>query len=344
MMPHEYFKTRLSIFVHVHSKGAVALRDDPFEIVRRFDVILQRAEDTTIEAVIKSLATSYLKLEENLRRSHSKYLVDSLPSLSGIQRSALLLQEIKDLLNLMPPEIQGLLDTSTRTLLETAFQNGNALANSLLTNFDESVQIFLPTVPIEAVEFAANNTMTWLTGATSAFRATASSVVQQGLIQNRRVEWTAGVLRRTLGITKRDATSTIRTASLQATDAATRQAYELNSIDYVQRVATVDERVCGYCAQRAGNIYRLEDSVATLHLNCRCYLMPVKPEWFAAGLDDLEWARSHSRKVKASSRTLLNSGLSQFEKTSGLLEPPAPLWTEEGGFLDERFLSKSSAK
>lgn len=99
MMPHEYFKTRLSIFVHVHSKGAVALRDDPFEIVRRFDVILQRAEDTTIEVVIKSLATSYLKLEENLRRSHSKYLVDSLPSLTGMQRSALLLQEIKDLLN-----------------------------------------------------------------------------------------------------------------------------------------------------------------------------------------------------------------------------------------------------
>lgn len=311
--------------------------NDPFKIGDRFDALLQRAENETIETIYKVLAASYQKLEAEIRSKYQKYTAENLPSLTELQRSSLLLQEVKKLLDLIPEHLQETLDNNIRQLLNTAYENGGALAQALIENINPNFSVLLPTIPIEALEHAATNAMNWLQGASSAFRATASSVIQQGLVQNRGVNWTAAILRRTLGITQKEAEGITRTATLQATDTATRQTYEANGIDYVSRVATADDRVCGYCAQRAGSIYRRSDTVATLHLRCRCYLMPIKPEWIKSGLVDLSWETSHYNACIADCSTPSNSGVTQFEKAAGLSQSPSPLWTPAQGFLNEDF-------
>ncbi|MHC5755940.1 MAG: minor capsid protein [Nostoc sp.] len=263
--------------------------NDAFNVVRRFDSILQTSEDSTIKQIFQALATSYAQLEDNLRRSHDRFTSVGQPNLTGLQRSALLLQEVEQLLNLLPPSTAATLETEVTQLINQAAQNGSSMARELVQAIAPDSIILPSTVPVEALKSAVSDAMTWLTGTGAEFKAAARQVIAQGLIQNKGIAWTTGILRRNLGVSKRNAESIARTATLQATDQATREAYEANAIGYTQRVSAEDERVCGFCALRCGNIYRLEEAFAILHVRCRCYLMPVKTEWIASGLVDLEW-------------------------------------------------------
>ncbi|MBD0266419.1 MAG: minor capsid protein, partial [Tolypothrix sp. T3-bin4] len=273
--------------------------NDVFAVVQRFDQALATSEDATIKIIVEALAKSYANLETDLRRLHDKYLESAQPNLTGLQRSALLIQEVEQLLNLVPPEILTQLEPEMRQLIDQAAQNGSELANQLVGMINPSEIILPSTVPVEALKSAAADAMSWLTGVGAEFKITAKTIIAQGITQNKGINWTAGVLRKTLGISKRNAESIARTATLQATDAATREAYAINSIEYAQRVSAEDERVCGLCAVRAGNIYRLEDAFAIVHIRCRCYLMPVKAEWIADNLVDLTWIREHHRTTVA---------------------------------------------
>jgi len=52
-------------------------------------------------------------------------------------------------------------------------------------------------------------------------------------------------------------------------------------IDYVQYVATLDDRTCEWCVPRHGAIYRRTDVKTPIHPNCRCALVPVTLESLA---------------------------------------------------------------
>lgn len=311
--------------------------NDAFNVVRRFDSILQTAEESVIKQIFQALATSYTKLEDSLRRSHDRFSSSAEPNLTGLQRSALLLQEVEQLLNLLPSSRAVTLETEVAQLINQAAQNGSSMARELVGTIAPETIILPSTVPVEALKSAISDTMSWLTGTGVEFKTAAKQVIAQGLIQNKGIAWTTGVLRRNLGISKRNAESIARTATLQATDQATRECYETNAIGYVQRVSGEDERVCGFCALRCGNIYRLNESFAILHVRCRCYLMPVKPQWIASGLIDLEWMRSHHAATVAITSTPLNPGLVQFERSRGLTRPATPVWTPNDGFQDDDF-------
>jgi hypothetical protein len=53
------------------------------------------------------------------------------------------------------------------------------------------------------------------------------------------------------------------------------------TIDYVQYVATLDDRSCEFCVPRHGAIYRRKDVKTPIHPNCRCVLSPVTLESLA---------------------------------------------------------------
>ncbi|MEH2103464.1 MAG: hypothetical protein V7K76_27745 [Nostoc sp.] len=86
------------------------MSSDVFGVISRFDAILQTAEESAIKQIFQALGTSYANLENSLRRSHDKYVAAAQPNLTGLQRSALLLQEIEDLLNLIPPGVAATLE------------------------------------------------------------------------------------------------------------------------------------------------------------------------------------------------------------------------------------------
>jgi SPP1 gp7 family putative phage head morphogenesis protein len=185
-------------------------------------------------------------------------------------------------------------------------------------------------VPQEAVLAAASNSYARLVqhGAVAAQKM--SDHIVSGIATGSSWRKVATAIKRETGITRRHAETIVRTESVQAHDEGHRAAYADQGIEYVQRLATLDTRVCGYCAARAGNVYRLEDAPATLHPNDRCRNIPWKPEWQQAGLTDDEWTRKHKAGViqkleDAGGKP--HRGLAPFEKAAGLKEPPKPVWT-----------------
>src|SRR5690606_27536248 len=107
---------------------------------------------------------------------------------------------------------------------------------------------------------------------------------------------------------------------------ARRETYRENGVEYVQRMATMDSRVCGYCAYRAGNVYRIDEAPAALHPNDRCYNAPWRPEWAEMGLADEEWFSNHKEASLARTQDRAHTGAAPFERASGI-EPPQPVWS-----------------
>ena len=52
--------------------------------------------------------------------------------------------------------------------------------------------------------------------------------------------------------------------------------YEDAGVKKVQWVAEDDSKTCGECRELDGEIFELKDAPPKLHLNCRCWLRPVK--------------------------------------------------------------------
>jgi SPP1 gp7 family putative phage head morphogenesis protein len=310
-----------------------------FNLILRFNDILRNEETATIKIIAEALAKSYVNLDRELRRSYHKY---NQLDLTSVQRATLLNSEIESMLNLLPKPVIDSLEQPVVNLIQLATNNSNSLAQSLIRTLNPESIIIPSTVPIEAVKNSANNAMLWLSGTNTEFKITAKKVIAQGLAQNKGVAWTTSVLRQNLGISQKNAETIIRTATLQATDESTKEVYESNNIGYAQRVSAEDKNVCGICSLRAGNIYKLNETSGILHNRCRCYLMPILPEWIKTGLVDLEWTIQHHEQTLAIASSPPNYGIAQFERQLGFPSPPQPVWTPRGGFLDEEFANRSN--
>ena len=72
-----------------------------------------------------------------------------------------------------------------------------------------------------------------------------------------------------------------RTETLMASGEAQERTYRKLRVGFVQYVATMDDRVCPFCAPRAGCLYWIGSVKTPIHPNCRCDLTPVTLESLA---------------------------------------------------------------
>lgn len=155
--------------------------------------------------------------------------------------------------------------------------------------------------------------------------------ITSGIIQGRGWRRTATDIRREVAITRRSAETIVRTESVIASDTARRDTFQETGVEYVQRIATADSRVCGYCLARAGNVYRIDEAPAALHPNDRCENVPWRREWHELGLTDDDWAREHAADAEARAQEGPKYGPAPFEKAEGR-QPPKAVWTPASGF------------
>jgi len=155
--------------------------------------------------------------------------------------------------------------------------------------------------------------------------------ITSGIIQGRGWRRTATDIRREVAITRRSAETIVRTESVIASDTARRDTFTETGVEYVQRIATQDSRVCPYCAARAGNVYRVGEAPAAIHPNDRCYNAPWRREWHELGLTDDAWASEHAEDTVQRLDGKPNSGAAPFEKAEGK-QPPKAIWTPASGF------------
>lgn len=59
-------------------------------------------------------------------------------------------------------------------------------------------------------------------------------------------------------------------------DAVTLAVYKDTGVKRVRWVAEQDHKTCADCKELDGEIFKLEEALPKLHINCRCYYIPVK--------------------------------------------------------------------
>ena len=68
----------------------------------------------------------------------------------------------------------------------------------------------------------------------------------------------------------------IKQCGIELEDDIVKTAYKDVKVNKVQWVAEHDKKTCGVCDELDGEIFDLEDAPDKQHINCRCYLIPVK--------------------------------------------------------------------
>lgn len=295
-------------------------------IIAKYDRVVSESEEATLNRIEAALEKSYRQLERELRSRWEKYSSENQPNLLATQRSLLLLQEIKEYLQLFDPSNKEL-ESEFQSLLETSSENGVTLASELMGAIAGNSFVKSTASPnLDAAKFQAQDGMRRLSRHSEDFASRASAIVEMSLVQGWGVNKAAGLLRKELGTTKGKAEAIVRTESMSSLNAAAQLNYNKNGIDLVQYYATSDDRLCPFCAARSGNIYKLGAIKVPVHVRCRCFLSPASQSWIDEGLIDVEWHQKQ-RQLAIAEAGGTNNGVAPFEKSAGATEAPKPVWT-----------------
>jgi len=236
-------------------------------LVREFDRELQRLERGALVRLDGALRLAAQRLERELRGLYLVALDDAAMTPSLLMREA---------------RARALLEQVRAGLDLTTGANANSVFGQLIgDSFDLGARNAL-----EALSLFEQGLVTLASGArlTVAARATQASarlahhgtdfalkveeLVIDGIVRGRGWSRTAGAVRREVGVTRWKAEQLVRTESVNASHASRSDTYRSNGVSQVVWLATADEVVCGYCAHRSGNHYKVDDVIIPAHPNC----------------------------------------------------------------------------
>ena len=313
---------------------------DPRRITARYDAALAQLEAQQVQEMQRLLRTTQGRMEHELSRVYQDAYKQGV-SQSIAWREDRARRMLEDVDRALGEFSVGKRLPKTKAIKQTIQQSrqlGYEQGRELLSLVDPKLkpipgvvraQLDTMDIRVESLAAAVRTSQARLVNhAMDAQRKINESVVQ-GLMRGQGWQKTAAELRQTTGMLHYQAERIIRTESLSNNDIARREAYAEHGVEYVQRIATQDDRVCEYCGYRAGNVYPINDAPAALHPNDRCYNMPWKPEWQALGLTNDEFFEDHRKGIKQAVQAdgrKLNRGRAPFERMNNL-ETPKALWT-----------------
>lgn len=296
-------------------------------LVRQFDRALSRLERDAIQRLDGALRYSAVQLERELRRLYLNTLDDLAANPSLLVREArarVLLEQVRAALDLTTG---GQANSVFAALIGESFDLGARNAVAMLAAYQ-----------VGLVSLSSNARLTVAARATQASARLAhhgtdlalktEQLVIDGIVRGRGWGRTAAELKRETNLTRWKAEQLVRTESVSASTDARLDTYAENGVEYAQWMATMDAVVCGYCSERAGRVYRLEDVVLPAHPSCRCYAAPWKREWQELGLTDDAWMTEHHQEtLDRSAHKPTGSKPSPFERAAGMQSAPTPVWS-----------------
>lgn len=285
-------------------------------------------EDAALARLVDGLRAAVKRLDAQLAPTYRRELA-SLPAGRSLRemRARELARQVADLLRILPAGASA----SLTDLIAQATALGTEQATTLIRMFEPegsvSVRSFA-SVPREAITAAANNSYARLVGHGEEFARAASRSIIGGLTTGRSYRAVASELRVVTGVARHAAERIIRTESASALNTGILETYQDHGVQWVAWFSTLDQRVCKWCASRAGVAWEVGKSpVPPAHPNCRCRLVVDGPKYRELGLIDLEFARRHSagtmRKAGITRRTF---GPTAFEVKGGQ-SFGSPVWT-----------------
>ena len=287
-------------------------------VVRRFDRALLQLEAEAITALRSALSASARELEDELARLYRRARAGTASVGAPIReaQARLLLEQVRAM-NLTLNLGRNLpIETVLAQLQAGAANAGAANALAMLSLHGQAVAGLAGGVNVGAVAAAtrvsarlqdigaarvANGTARLLQHTEAAARAIEQHIIS-GITTGRGWTSTASAIRKDVRLLNHEAERLVRTESVTAADSSRRDQYRQHGVEHVRVLATMDDRVCGYCALRSGRIYSVDEIELPFHPNCRCTTVPVRPDWVAAGIDDPDWYDEHHAATVAKAR------------------------------------------
>jgi SPP1 gp7 family putative phage head morphogenesis protein len=294
-------------------------------ILDEADAILRRTEDAQLRVIDAGLRRALRDLEVELKRiiaigvdrSGSAALVEA--------RARALAAQLDTVLSAFSIGEPGTgIPQAVRATIASAHEQGLADVDTVLRRMERRVPLS-PSLDLAAVEAAAANSAARLARHGANAIATMQEHVIAGLMRGEGVRKTTAKLRAATGMLRSHAERIVRTESISALDEARRAGYQANGVAYVQRLGTLDGRICGYCLARHGNVYKAAEAPAVLHPYDRCANMPFRFEWLRDGLIDVAWFRQSRVDLAQRAIEPARHGAAPFEKAAGR-EPPRVYW------------------
>ncbi len=302
------------------------------QILRSADRIISRAEDAVVKAIQRALRSRLRDLEARLRRLDEQ--ARDVRRISDVSKREARARELVAQLEAALSSFD-LGDAGTgvpqelRKAITTAQETGIDMAASLLQKFDGGMDL-RASVDLEAVKAATENTRAWLHRYSDEFAATAQDLIIRGIVQGEGPRKTAARLRDEVGQELWKAERITRTETIRSQNQASRETYKRNGMELVQVCETLDSRVCGFCALRHMNVYKIEDCPLPQHPQCRGAALPWRQEWLDEGIVSLEDIQNSKATILARTKDKLRTGPTPAEKYDGKTAAQ-PVWKVPAG-------------
>lgn len=273
------------------------------DLLEQYNAALRGNEDVSIKQLNSILDKSFNRLIRRLRF----YLRTSN---SAVDRSFLLLMELRQLVPIFKPDRIDDYDRLFTRLATQAQSQGLSVANALLLQSKPAKPRIDISIPLEATVAAAAQAKGYLRKHGERFATTSAEIVAKGIAEGRRTDLMVREMRSRLGVVKSRAEAIVRTESLRAYNDASNTYYAAQGVELVMYYATADDRSCAICAPRAGNIYRRQDIRVPLHPRCRCYLAPWDAEIANMDPQYATLRKRHTREVASAVERMAPEGVS----------------------------------
>lgn len=317
--------TRLAAELRAFDRSLRALED---AAIRRLRLGMQRSADE----LRRELRKLYEQARQEIARDEANRTLGRLESIEWrTARAKILLAQLEAGLNVI--NARDGREILQETVLAAA-QRGIESALRQVSQHQRETLSATAVVPFD-VAAVATQALRRLDHHGRAFAQKAERLVVDGLIRGRSWGAVSRDMQRELNITAYQAERIVRTESISAQHQARIATYQAEGIEIAVWVATLDDRVCGFCAARAGLGFALKDVIIPAHPQCRCTVVPVRREWIEEGLVDTEWMEEHRREAQeAVTHEHLRPDLSPGEKYVGRTEAPQPVWVPGSRPLD----------
>lgn len=306
------------------------------------DKALQRIEENTARDMRRYIRVAQKDIERQLGPLY-RTAIEEVANKSDafrLARATVINDQLTTAYRLLDDPGQDVMRNSLERMVYRSREFGFGSAASVLNNFEpglgEQMLRSSSAIRLEPLEMISKNASTRLSRHSRETVEKIKDVVASGLIRGESYTKTARELRRQTGLLQYQAERIVRTESQQASDEARRAGYKRAGVFYVQRIATQDERICEYCAERAGQVFEIDKAPSVIHPNDRCYNLPWKPEWAEEGLIDEEWWAEHDSKVRDkldAQGKKPNRGVAPLERMANN-ERPNAVWSPASGYTD----------
>lgn len=206
------------------------------------------------------------------------------------------LDQIRASLEVLSPEIANRVRDEFEGIFRQGGQAGDTLAKALIESRQSNTVRTFAEMPLVAIADIATRSLERLSGHTEVFREKATGLLLLGLTQGWGPQKIKQELQKQLNVVAHRAETIQRTETLSALNAASNERYKREGVALVEFVPTGDDRTCPTCADRAGEIYKIDEAPSPpIHPRCRCVLVPADDR----SLEDREWSKQFREEVTA---------------------------------------------